>query len=99
MGSEYHRPVMPREVLRMLAPRSGGVYLDATVGGGGHARLILEASAPDGFLVGMDRTPKLLQRLRKYWRRLEGVSVLCRVPFPKWRMPCGKPEKRPVTAS
>lgn len=45
---------MADEVLRFLDPHRGGIYLDGTLGGAGHARLILEATSPDGVLVGMD---------------------------------------------
>lgn len=56
----YHLPVMPEEVIRFLAPKSGGIYVDGTVGGAGHAALILEASSPDGMLIGFDRDKEAL---------------------------------------
>lgn len=52
---------MPDEVLALLGPKPGEVVLDGTLGGGGHARLILEASAPDGRLIGLDRDPEALR--------------------------------------
>lgn len=51
-----HRPVMLKEVLGFFAPVPAGVLLDATVGGGGHARAILDAR-PDLQVVGLDRDP------------------------------------------
>jgi 16S rRNA (cytosine1402-N4)-methyltransferase len=57
-----HLSVLPAEVLALLDPAPGGIYLDGTLGGGGHARLILEASAPDGRLIGLDRDPSALRK-------------------------------------
>jgi len=43
-----HVPVLVQEVITFLRPDAGGIYVDATVGEGGHAEAILHASAPDG---------------------------------------------------
>ena len=59
-----HLPVLLEEVLTWLDPKSGGLYCDATVGMGGHARAVLERSAPDGRLVGIDRDPHALETAR-----------------------------------
>jgi 16S rRNA (cytosine1402-N4)-methyltransferase len=61
-GNFFHRPIMPEEVLRFLNPQHGGVFLDGTLGGGGHSRLILEKLSPNGFLIGIDRDPEALER-------------------------------------
>jgi 16S rRNA (cytosine1402-N4)-methyltransferase len=50
-----HFPVMLKEVLHFLQPKSGGFYVDATLGLGGHAEAILRASAPEGRLLGIDQ--------------------------------------------
>jgi 16S rRNA (cytosine1402-N4)-methyltransferase len=57
MSDFVHESVMPRETLGLLQPRAGGVYADATLGGGGHTAAILDASAPDGRVVSVDRDP------------------------------------------
>jgi 16S rRNA (cytosine1402-N4)-methyltransferase len=51
---EGHLPVMVEEVIESLSPAAGSFQVDATVGGGGHALRILEATTPDGRLLGLD---------------------------------------------
>lgn len=66
VNPEYpHEPVMRAEVLRYLNPRSGLLYVDATVGGAGHAHDVLEASSPSGTLLGLDRNPKAVAAARR----------------------------------
>jgi 16S rRNA (cytosine1402-N4)-methyltransferase len=50
----FHIPVMVREVVASLRCRAGAIYVDGTVGGGGHAETILRNTSPDGFLIGID---------------------------------------------
>lgn len=50
-----HVSVLRDEVLGLLAPRDGGLYVDATLGRGGHAEAILDACGPSGRLIGFDR--------------------------------------------
>ncbi|MBG1268166.1 16S rRNA (cytosine(1402)-N(4))-methyltransferase RsmH [Nostoc sp. WHI] len=60
----FHVPVLGREVIEGLAVRPGGHYLDATVGGGGHSRLILEAAA-DVRLTAIDQDEDALAAAQK----------------------------------
>ena len=70
-----HRPVLVQEVITALAlrPFTRKIYFDCTVGLGGHAEAILNATAPDGKVVGIDRDEEALRvaerRLRKYRER------------------------------
>jgi 16S rRNA (cytosine1402-N4)-methyltransferase len=74
-----HRPVLPAEMLGTLAPAAGQTIVDATVGAGGHARLLAERLGPTGRLIGLDRDPAMLALAAA---RLEGYpATLVHAPF------------------
>ncbi len=78
--SEWHEPVMGTEVLELLEPSGDGLYLDGTVGGGGHTRLILEAC--DGCrVVAVDRDPEALEEARRALADLRGRVRFVNVRF------------------
>jgi 16S rRNA (cytosine1402-N4)-methyltransferase len=71
-----HEPVLLSEVLRALAVRPGGRYIDATVGLGGHAAAVLEAAQPGGRLLGIDRDAQALCVARERLARFGAAVVL-----------------------
>ena len=60
-ASRGHQPVLYQPIIHALQPIGGGYYVDGTLGAGGHAWGILDASGPDGRLLGLDRDPVALQ--------------------------------------
>ena len=69
MNTTVHIPVMPAEMLAYLDVKPDGLYIDATYGGGGHSRMILERG---GRVFGIDRDPDALARGRaRYGREIE----------------------------
>ncbi len=60
----YHEPVMVAEVLEHLSPSGDGLFLDGTVGGGGHTRALLEA-CPGCRVIAVDRDPEALEEARR----------------------------------
>ncbi|HEU5202978.1 MAG TPA: 16S rRNA (cytosine(1402)-N(4))-methyltransferase RsmH [Candidatus Limnocylindrales bacterium] len=75
---EGHLPVLAEEVLAMLAPRSGSLQIDATLGGGGHTERILEAAKPDGRLLGLDADPAAIDRVDRRLRSRFGERLVLR---------------------
>lgn len=74
MTDDFHTPVLADVVLSFLQPAQDAVYVDATLGGGGHAERILKASSPGGILVAFDADAEAIQyartRLREFSDRL-----------------------------
>jgi len=66
-----HLPVLYNEIIHAMQPHRGGLYVDGTVGAGGHAYGILQASSPDGQLLGMDLDPQALQLARTSLQQFE----------------------------
>lgn len=79
VGQPAHLPVLYQQIIHALRPHSPGFYVDGTVGAGGHAAGILEASLPDGTLLGLDVDPQALalshQRLLQYGDRANLVHA------------------------
>jgi len=65
-AGEYHLPAMPEQTLKLLELKPGDLAVDATIGGGGHACLILEATSPDGILIGIDRDAEAIEEARGF---------------------------------
>lgn len=72
-----HIPVLVDEVITFLRPRADGIYVDATLGEGGHAEAILRASIPSSCVIGIDRDAEVLsvarERLAVFSSRVEIV--------------------------
>jgi 16S rRNA (cytosine1402-N4)-methyltransferase len=81
MEDPSHQPVLLPEVLEILDCRPGRVYVDGTVGSGGHSRGILEKSFPDGRLIGLDWDEEAIGRSRKNLSSFEGRFELRRANF------------------
>lgn len=80
-GEIEHVPVLLEETIRWLQPRPGGVYVDATLGGGGHAEAILERIGPGGLLIGIDRDDAAIAASSRRLARFGEAVMLVRENF------------------
>jgi 16S rRNA (cytosine1402-N4)-methyltransferase len=79
----HHVSVLPAEVLALLEPAPGQVFVDATVGAGGHAGMLAERLVPGGRLIGLDCDAAMLELARP---RLADLPVtLVQAPFSRLR--------------
>jgi 16S rRNA (cytosine1402-N4)-methyltransferase len=78
MSPLFHDPVLVKEVVDLLVTNQDGVYVDCTVGGGGHSKLILEKLSPKGRLIGIDRDEEALAEAQKV---LDSRATLLHISF------------------
>ncbi|MCP4591010.1 MAG: 16S rRNA (cytosine(1402)-N(4))-methyltransferase RsmH [bacterium] len=76
-----HTPVLPHEVVKLLAPQPGDVVVDATVGAGGHAALLAQAIGPTGVLHALDADGAALELARTRLEDVAGSVVLHQANF------------------
>ena len=76
-GAFHHVPIMVREVTDLLEPKRGGVFVDGTLGGGGHSEAILDLLPDTGRLIGIDRDETALraatERLRPFGEMITAI--------------------------
>ena len=75
MSDAYHIPALLHETLEYLLTTKDGVYVDGTLGGGGHAEAILEKISPDGKLIGIDADSDAQNEAGRRLRRFESNIV------------------------
>ncbi|MBI5560422.1 MAG: 16S rRNA (cytosine(1402)-N(4))-methyltransferase RsmH [Deltaproteobacteria bacterium] len=76
-----HLPVMADEVVSYLACRPGGIYVDLTLGGGGHTLSILKATGPDGRVIGLDVDGDAIEEATALLEPFTGRVVIMRENF------------------
>ncbi len=76
-----HEPVLYQEIIHALCPHDGNFYVDGTVGSGGHAWGILEASSPHGKLLGLDLDPQALDLARERLSPFDDRVTLVRASY------------------
>lgn len=81
METTFHTSVLLREVLHFLACKPGGIYVDGTVGGGGHAFGILHETRPDGVLIGIDKDDAAIRASRERLESFGDRAVLVKGSF------------------
>ncbi len=71
-----HLPVLPKETIDMLDIKKGGIYIDATIGGGGHSQLILDKIGPEGTLIGFDQDMEAINTCLEKFKENDNVILV-----------------------
>ena len=96
MTTSSHVPVLLEETVKALAVQPGGRYIDCTLGGGGHAKAILERSSPGGQLLGIDADPEAIKVAGGNLETYKDSSLLVNGNFVDLQAICIKYDFSPV---
>jgi len=77
----YHEPVLTEETINGLQPRFGDDFIDCTLGGGGHAKEILNLTSPNGRLLGIDLDPKAIAAASSATKEFKNRTVFVQDNF------------------
>ena len=78
---EYHIPILGPDVSKHLITDPNGVYVDATLGGGGHSEILLKKLGPEAKLIGIDRDPDAIEAATERLAAFKDQVLLIRAPF------------------
>lgn len=76
-----HQSVLTEEIMRLIRPKSGGIYLDGTFGGGGHSEMLLSHSQPAGKVYATDRDPNAQEFAQRLEDEYESRFVFKAIPY------------------
>jgi 16S rRNA (cytosine1402-N4)-methyltransferase len=79
--NDYHKPVLVNEVMQYMRCREGGIYIDGTIGGGGHALEICRRIGGDGLLIGIDKDDQALAHAAETLKEYSGCVRLIKGDF------------------
>ena len=77
----FHTPVMSSQVLNYLITKKKGIYLDCTLGGGGHSEEIMKEIYPDGLLIGLDQDIEALEFAREKLKAYQDKVIILKSNF------------------
>jgi 16S rRNA (cytosine1402-N4)-methyltransferase len=96
MPTTTHVPVLLKESVEALSIQPGGRYIDCTAGGGGHAEVILQHSAPGGQLLGIDADPEAVKTAQARLARYGSSALIVNDNFANLEAICLKNDFAPV---
>lgn len=82
---DFHLPVMPEESIEYLRPAPGKIFVDCTLGGGGHTEKLLELTAPNGKVIGIDLDQLAIDTAKKALKPFGNRAILVKDNFSNFK--------------